>query len=86
MEQIVGFNPELNQITITSSHFGIYINMSDIYLVPRCRKAVVFLLEGMDSLEAHMQLSWTLELGKVCHQELWLRQRGRERFLHRKDR
>lgn len=51
-------------------------------LVPRCRKVVVFLLEGVDSLEAHMQLSWTIEFGKVCHHELWLSHGGRNRFLH----
>lgn len=58
--------------------------MSKIYLVPRCRKVVVFLLEGVDSLEAHVQLSWTLELGKVCQYELWLSHGGRDGFLHRK--
>lgn len=59
--------------------------MSDIYLVPRYRKVVVFLLEGMDSLEAHMQLPWTIKLGKVCHHEFWLSQGGRDGFLHRED-
>lgn len=52
--------------------------MSDSYLVPWCRKAVVFFLESMDSQEAHMQLSWTLELGKVCHQDFWLSHGGRD--------
>lgn len=51
-------------------------------LVPRCRKVVVFLLEGVDSLEAHVQLSWTIKFGKVCHHELWLSHGGRNRFLH----
>lgn len=51
-------------------------------LVPRCRKVVVFLLEGVDSLEAHMQVSWTIKFGKVCHHELWLSHGGRNRFLH----
>lgn len=45
----------------------------------------MFLLEGMDSLEAHMQLSWTVKLGKVCQNELWLSHRGRDGFLHVKD-
>lgn len=59
-------------------------NVRGNYLVPRCRKVVVFLLEGVDSLEAHMQLSWTIKFGKVCHDELWLSHGGRNRFLHRR--
>lgn len=62
-----------------------YLHPYKIYLVPRCRKVVVFLLEGVDSLKAHMQLSWTVELGKVCHHELWFSHGGRDGFLHRKD-
>lgn len=49
-----------------------------MYLVPRCRGVVVFLLEGMDSLEAHMQLSRTFKLCKVCQHELWLSHGGRD--------
>lgn len=52
-----------------------------LYLAPRCWKAAVFLLEGMNSLEAQMKLPWSIKLGKVCHQELWLTQGGRKRFL-----
>lgn len=51
------------------------------YLVPRCRKAVVFLLEGVDSLEAQMQRPTSIELGKICIRELWLTNGGRNRFL-----
>lgn len=58
--------------------------MTGNHLVPRSRKAVVFLLEGMDSLEAHMQVSGTIEFGKVSHHELWLSHGRRNRFLHRK--
>lgn len=54
-----------------------------VYLAPRCRKAVVFLLEGVDSLEAHMQVAGTIKFGKVCQHELWLSHGGRNRFLQR---
>lgn len=43
----------------------------------------MFLLVGMDSLEAHMQVSGTIEFGKVCHHELWLSHGRRNGFLHR---
>lgn len=55
------------------------------YLAPRCGKVVVFLLEGMDSLEAHVQLPWTLKLGKVCHHKFRLCHGGRDGFLYSKD-
>ncbi len=45
--------------------------MSENYLAPRCRKVVVFLLESVDSLEAHMQLPWAIKFGEVCHHKLW---------------
>lgn len=50
-------------------------------LAPGCGKAAMFLLEGIDSLEAQMKLPWSIKLGKVCHHELWLTHGGRKRFL-----
>lgn len=55
--------------------------MSDTHLVPWCRKATVFLLEGMESLKAYVHLSRTIELGKICHYELWFSQGRFIRFL-----
>lgn len=73
-------------IKATSSHCAIYTDMSEIYLTPGYRKLVVFLLEGVDSLEAHVQLSWTIKLGKICHHELWLGHGRRDGFLQREGR
>lgn len=52
-------------------------------LVPGLGQAAVFLLEGVDGLEADVQLSRTVKLGKVCQHKLGLRQGGREGFLRR---
>lgn len=55
--------------------------LEESYLAPGCRQAVVLLLEGVDGLEAYVQLPWAIELAKVCHHKLWLSHGGRQGFL-----